>query len=172
MLNFATLSECLHAWEFCPLCKKRLDIRAPESIYNIAVSNTHFTVNTFGLDSDVKEPVYSISLKDNTINGLNNFGNDNIAHFILYCNKRFHFSITFGITMENDLVKEIKTNRTKFFFRDSKLIQKHNIIIDYSNNTTIFDQYTNQITLNKTFEIKSWKKQDLLNKINTLKMLA
>ena len=159
MERYASVSQCIDDWEFCPLCHKRNNIDI--GFYNDpAILSVKTTLNNTSLQCiDIEDKlILMINLRDNNFT----VDHQSFQSFMRIGCKNFHWTITFGLLAATDNPIRPWLDKVSFFICDKKL--QYNITSNYLTNitnisvgnraTTLQDFSLNAIRFNK-FEKKS-----------------
>lgn len=171
--SFVSVKDCLHYWEFCPLCGKRNNIELMSLDYEPASAhNTILTNSVLQAVNMAGSPLISISLSDNKFlfNMLN-------AYYVtcvrLYC-KGFHFSVSYKLSSHDEGIVTT-ANKLVFFVKDSKTNLLYNVVSDYRFNQTSIQLSENSNTIQdfKTSLIgfSNLNKKALIKRIRALSLL-
>lgn len=169
--SFESIKECLHHWEFCPLCGKRNNVEIAfndSHSLNTIVSNTELQLVT-----ERDTPVLIVSLLDNKITF--NMLKEAQYSVRLRC-KGFHFSISYTLIPKSGGFIDLSVNKLLFFIKDAKTKMFYNVLSDYPYNQTAIQLSQNSNTVQdfkrQLVVFDNFDKKYLIKRIRALSFLS
>jgi hypothetical protein len=168
--SFKSVKECLHYWEFCPLCGKRNNVEVAFDechSLNTVVNNTELQLVT-----DRETPALIVSLQDNKITF--NMMKEEQYSVRLRC-KGFHFSMSYILMPDSDGLINLVASKLTFFIKDTKTKMFYNVLSDYPYNQTSIQLSENSNTVQdfkrELVPFDNFDKKYLIKRIRALSFL-